>query len=163
MKPSKEDIAHFIAFAPDAGEGRAFVFLEVGHITTLLTLLLIPPQKDANNLEEAVAQFYENPDKYSSHPSPNTKVFSMDGKKGLVDPPLYSPPPYAPPSSGGRGSTRHQTHTNVVIEAANVRARDEVCFTFDFSMRTMTDVGLARDAEHAAAGSIDTPYLQYRH
>lgn len=159
MKPSKEDIDHFIAFAPDAGEGKAFVFLEAGHIITLLTLLLIPPQKDANNLEEAVAQFYENPDKYFSHPSPNTKVVSMDGKTGSIDSPLYSPPPYAPPS-GGRVSTRHQKHTNVVIEAANIRARDEVCFTFDFSNQTLTDVDLARDAEHAAAGSIDIPYLQ---
>jgi len=29
MTPSKEDIANFVAFAPDAGEGKAFVFLEV--------------------------------------------------------------------------------------------------------------------------------------
>jgi hypothetical protein len=29
MLPSKEDIATFIAFAPDVDEGRAFMFLEV--------------------------------------------------------------------------------------------------------------------------------------
>ena len=29
MKPSEEDVANFLAFAPDAGEGKAFVFLEV--------------------------------------------------------------------------------------------------------------------------------------
>ena len=31
MLPSEDDIANFIAFAPDAGEGKAFVFLEVRH------------------------------------------------------------------------------------------------------------------------------------
>ena len=31
MLPSKDDIANFIAFAPDAGEGKAFMFLEVRH------------------------------------------------------------------------------------------------------------------------------------
>lgn len=29
MVPSQEDIASFIAFAPDADEGKAFLFLEV--------------------------------------------------------------------------------------------------------------------------------------
>jgi hypothetical protein len=31
MLPSKDDIANFIAFAPDASEGKAFMFLEVRH------------------------------------------------------------------------------------------------------------------------------------
>ena len=31
MLPSEDDIANFIAFAPDAGEGNAFMFLEVRH------------------------------------------------------------------------------------------------------------------------------------
>ena len=31
MLPSDDDIANFIAFAPDAGEGKAFMFLEVRH------------------------------------------------------------------------------------------------------------------------------------
>jgi hypothetical protein len=29
MKPSEEDVTNFLAFAPDAGEGKAFMFLEV--------------------------------------------------------------------------------------------------------------------------------------
>ena len=29
MLPSKDDIANFVACAPDAGEGKAFMFLEV--------------------------------------------------------------------------------------------------------------------------------------
>jgi hypothetical protein len=35
MLPSEDDIANFIAFAPDAGEGKAFVFLEVRHSDSL--------------------------------------------------------------------------------------------------------------------------------
>jgi hypothetical protein len=31
MLPSEDDIANFIAFAPDADEGKAFMFLEVSH------------------------------------------------------------------------------------------------------------------------------------
>ena len=31
MLPSEDDIANFNAFAPDAGEGKAFMFLEVRH------------------------------------------------------------------------------------------------------------------------------------
>jgi hypothetical protein len=31
MLPSEDDIANFIAFAPEAGEGKAFMFLEVRH------------------------------------------------------------------------------------------------------------------------------------
>jgi hypothetical protein len=29
MLPSDDDIASFLAFAPDAGEGKAFMYLEV--------------------------------------------------------------------------------------------------------------------------------------
>lgn len=29
MLPSEEQVAEFLTFAPDAGEGKAFVFLEV--------------------------------------------------------------------------------------------------------------------------------------
>jgi hypothetical protein len=31
MLPSEDDVANFIAFAPEAGEGKAFMFLEVRH------------------------------------------------------------------------------------------------------------------------------------
>lgn len=86
--------------------------------------------ENAESIEEAVAQFYENPDKYSHGPvqSPKLKPVPMDHKKKSSDPPLYSPPPYAPASIGS-SSTRHRKHTNAIIEAADVRARDEVCDT----------------------------------
>jgi hypothetical protein len=32
MLPSKDDIAKFIAFAPNSDEGTAFMFLEVRHL-----------------------------------------------------------------------------------------------------------------------------------
>jgi hypothetical protein len=32
MVPSEDDIANFIAFAPGADEGKAFVFLEVRYL-----------------------------------------------------------------------------------------------------------------------------------
>jgi hypothetical protein len=35
MLPSEKDIANFIAFAPEADEGKAFVFLEVNVLTVL--------------------------------------------------------------------------------------------------------------------------------
>jgi hypothetical protein len=31
MTPSGEDVTNFLAFAPEAGEGKAFLFLEVSH------------------------------------------------------------------------------------------------------------------------------------
>jgi hypothetical protein len=38
MLPSEDDIANFIAFAPDAGEGKAFMFLEVRHSEVVLSI-----------------------------------------------------------------------------------------------------------------------------
>jgi len=38
MVPTKEDIANFLAVAPDAGEGRAFMFLEVRWLLSLMAL-----------------------------------------------------------------------------------------------------------------------------
>jgi hypothetical protein len=32
MTPSADDITNFLAFAPEAGEGKAFLFLEVSHV-----------------------------------------------------------------------------------------------------------------------------------
>lgn len=77
-------------------------------------------------MEEAVAQFYENPNKYSRGPVQSTNAVTTDSEKGSIDSPLYSPPPYVL-TSNRRNVTRHQIHTNAVIEAANLRARDEVC------------------------------------
>jgi hypothetical protein len=38
MLPSEDDIANFITFAPDVGEGKAFMFLEVRHSDALVVL-----------------------------------------------------------------------------------------------------------------------------
>lgn len=60
-------------------------------------------------------------------PTPDPKQ-SANGKSG--QPPSYAPPSYPPPKTAPRaaGPTRH--HTNQVIEAAKIRARDEVRFFF---------------------------------
>ena len=98
--------------------------------------------KGANSIEEAVGQFYENSNKYSQSstaPAPALKMSTMSvtvpvnhpqgvkGSNGSNDaqPPAYNPPAYAPPTSTV-GRPRHRPHTNPVIEAGNIRARDEV-------------------------------------
>ncbi|TVY32799.1 hypothetical protein LOCC1_G008712 [Lachnellula occidentalis] len=128
MLPSETDIANFIAFAPEADEGKAFVFLE-----------------GSNSVEEAVSQFYENPEKYSEPPQPaavpaysmssmSTPVTSPRDAKGPsssdakeAKAPVYSPPPYAPPpgTTAMQQQQQHQPHTNPIIQAGHVRARDE--------------------------------------
>ncbi|KAN0106717.1 hypothetical protein V8E51_009593 [Hyaloscypha variabilis] len=110
MTPSADDITNFLAFAPEAGEGKAFLFLE-----------------GASTVEEAVGQFYEDPEKYTPKPAPS-KTDSV--KQPLMDtktqsgPPQYAPPQYAPPTNTV-SRPRHRPHTNPVIEAGNIRARDE--------------------------------------
>jgi hypothetical protein len=82
--------------------------------------------KGANTIDEAVGQFYEDPKKYSNISVPavskQTSDHPMEKKTQL-----YSPPPYAPPGPT-RNPPRLRSHTNVVIEAGNVRAQDEVRF-----------------------------------
>ncbi len=144
MLPSKDDIASFIAFAPNASEGVAFMFLEVSPAipSTLLSpphsTLLMRLSKEAGTVEEAVDRFYENPNKYSSTPPPAPRKPSPVGSaKNTKDtkasrPPDYSPPLYTPPGNTlpqTRG--RPHTHTNIVIEAGNIRARDEVRLTLE--------------------------------
>jgi len=105
MLPSEDDIANFIAFAPDAGEGKAFVFLE-----------------GADTINEALNQFYENPNKYLHSPVPSMSNPVNHIKETKMQ--VYSPPPYAPLAKTMSGP-RRPPHTNAVIEAGNVRARDE--------------------------------------
>jgi hypothetical protein len=91
--------------------------------------------KGADTIDEAVGQFYEDPNKYSHSPVDNAK----ETKTQIYSPPLnappansmggtkaYPPPPYAPPYSSSANALRRRPHTNKVIEAANIRARDEV-------------------------------------
>ncbi|OCK73109.1 hypothetical protein K432DRAFT_438401 [Lepidopterella palustris CBS 459.81] len=105
MFPSKDDIANFIAFAPDAGEGKAFMYLE-----------------GADTIDEAVSQFYENPNKYSHSPVPSMSNPVNHAKETKMQ--VCSPLPPAPPAKTMSRPWR-QPHTNVVVEAGNVRARDE--------------------------------------
>jgi hypothetical protein len=130
MLPSEDDVANFIAFAPDAGEGKAFMFLEVRHSDTFghpeYRALLICALKGADTINEALNQFYENPNKYSQAPVPSMPNPVNDIKETKIQ--VHSPLPYAP-LANTMSEPRRQPHTNAVIKAGNVRARDEVRFT----------------------------------
>lgn len=65
---------------------------------------------------------YSNTPKSTQYGS-DSKGSTSNGQSNM--PPTYAPPSYAPPS---QSSTRalHRPHTNKVIEAARIRARDEV-------------------------------------
>ncbi|UKZ81637.1 hypothetical protein TrVFT333_009409 [Trichoderma virens FT-333] len=115
MAPSEDAIAKFISCVPDADEGKAWVFLE-----------------GAASIDEAVEEYLDNPGKYSQ-PEPKS-LKPADAVPGSVSeaPPAYHTPSYKF-SNNGRGYTIHQhiqPHTNKVIEAAGIRARDEVCVCF---------------------------------
>jgi hypothetical protein len=82
--------------------------------------------KGADTINEALNQFYENPNKYSHSavPSMSNPVDHIKETKVQV----HSPLPDAPLVKAMSGP-RRRPHTNAVIEAGNVRARDEVRFT----------------------------------
>jgi hypothetical protein len=80
--------------------------------------------KGADSIDEAVGQFYENPNKYSNSPVDHKSKSLNDAKDSKSQ--TYDPPPYAPPKT--LRPTQHRPHTNAVIEAGLVRARDEVGF-----------------------------------
>ncbi|KAJ6787386.1 hypothetical protein PWT90_08600 [Aphanocladium album] len=104
MQPSAANVAEFLAFAPQAGEGNAFLFLKA--------------RAGANTVEEAVTAYYHNPAKYSggakmtSGKSNAEPMTSSDGSETL---PAYRSAEQSP----------IQNHTNAVIQAADIRARDE--------------------------------------
>lgn len=85
----------------------------------------------ADTIDEAVSQFYENPNKYSHSPVPSMSNPADHAKETKMQ--VYSPPPYAPPANTVRGA-RRPVHMNAVIEAGNVRARDEVALPSHFSV-----------------------------
>jgi hypothetical protein len=103
-------------------------------ISVLLTCTYIP--KGANTLEEAVGQFYENPEKYT--PAPPTKADPPPTKAPMNLPRDTKaqdlPPQYTPPTRTAR-RTNVRPHTNPVIEAGHIRARDEVKITFTLTSR----------------------------
>jgi len=52
--------------------------------------------------------------------------FKQAGDSKGEPPPDYAPPSYPPPQNGASRATATRHHTNQVIEAAKIRARDEV-------------------------------------
>jgi hypothetical protein len=127
-------------------------------LSSSVSALLMCVAKGADTIDEAVAQFYENPNKYShsSAPSMSIPVNNSKEAKTQVDP----PPLYAPPANTMSGS-RRRPHTNAVIQAGNVRARDEVRYTLLQCGAELTSSYLiARDAEQVAERPIYLPYLQ---
>jgi hypothetical protein len=79
--------------------------------------------KGADTINEALHQFYENPNKYSHSPVPSMSNPVNHIKETKTQ--IHASPPYAPLAKTMSGP-RRRPHTNAVIEAGNVRARDEV-------------------------------------
>ena len=94
-----------------------------------------------------------------SYPPPNHSVDSKkDTKSSNGAAPGFAAPKYPPPNRATHQATAHH-HTNQVIEAGKVRARDEVC-CFCFDNRTLAKPFLARDAEFVAESAISVQHLQ---
>lgn len=99
-------------------------------------------------------------------PSLQTKPPPQDKKQngGGNDhqPPAYAPPSQPPPASGAsRANIRH--HTNKVIEAAALRAKDEVRLSLARdAANAMTDVRSARNAERITESAVPISHLQQR-
>jgi hypothetical protein len=82
---------------------------------------------DLQTQEEAGSSSTAPPPQPASNPfrsDPDKAGISSGGKADL--PPDYGPPSYPPPSQSSYQQP-HREHTNKVIQAARVRARDEVC------------------------------------
>ena len=108
-------------------------------------------------MEEAVNQYYENPDKYSQPPVP------VDSKpvKDIQAPPkqVDAPPMYFPPQNN-MNAQRYRPHTNAVINAAAVRARDEVSLChLKCGHKLIYLCLIARDAEHAPKRAARVWYI----
>lgn len=126
-------------------------------------------------MEAAVNQFYENPNKYSQSSAPPpaasiSKPVDHAEEPSMPKPvdkpddstqPAYSPPPYAPPTNNVNAQ-RRRPHTNPVIEAGNVRARDEVSLLLTMICVELTRDIIARDAERASETPIQLQDLQQR-
>lgn len=114
MQPSKEKLAAFVAFAPGSDEGAAFMYLEVSIAMPLIARVSYVTDctlKSANTLSEAVDQYYENPAKFSHN-------LVKTPEKAKIR-------PGAPSPAVIMGAALRRPHTNAVIEAGSVRARDE--------------------------------------
>jgi hypothetical protein len=95
--------------------------------------------------------------------TPNGKQANKETKEpnGAHDDelPAYSPTPY----TGSAGTSSRSHHTNAIIEAGLVRARDEVRIAGDqFMCWCWANIiwPIARDAEPPTKGSASKPHLQ---
>ncbi|PWY92280.1 hypothetical protein BO70DRAFT_357412 [Aspergillus heteromorphus CBS 117.55] len=86
-------------------------------------LWLVRWLKAADNIDDALTQYYENPNKYSHGLFPSEDSPQISTQETWTSAPL--PPPSYHEVFSIQNNLPVQTHTNKVIEAANVRAQDE--------------------------------------
>ncbi|PYH49278.1 uncharacterized protein BP01DRAFT_420292 [Aspergillus saccharolyticus JOP 1030-1] len=101
MIPTREDIIKFTTIVPHANEGQALLFLQ-----------------GAVSLDDALSQFYDNPQKYTNHAA-------ADAPPHIQSQDIAAPPPSYQTSVDNERHLFATAHTNPLIEAAKIRARDE--------------------------------------
>lgn len=125
----EESLKEIILYADTLPDAEAII-----HLTGLLG--------DTPKAAEFITSFNANRPAFtaekSKHPS------DAKGMTPTNAPPAYAPPAY-PVASQNTSTSIGWRHTNPVIEAANVRARDEVCFIV-LSPRRPINIPIARDA-----------------
>ncbi|KAJ6086764.1 hypothetical protein N7467_005678 [Penicillium canescens] len=155
MRPSRSNISDFISFVPDADETKAVLFVEVCIGNSYIELQFTNPVEYASSINEAVDQYYENPDRYSQRPhrplssmnnsmTGSTTAWVQPADLNHTTSPISptEPPSYALATRSISASTGSQTsprpsfvttsssvsrrpHENALIRAAKVRAQDE--------------------------------------
>ena len=86
--------------------------------------------KDLQDQEQGGSVAPETPAQVPPQVKPPDPKQASDSNN--FQPPAYAPPSHPPPTSGASRERAIRHHTNPVIEAAKVRARDEVRFAFCF-------------------------------
>ncbi|WPH04411.1 Hypothetical protein R9X50_00730200 [Acrodontium crateriforme] len=122
--PSNEEIAghlqNLLGDSPDAAE----------FISSFITRRSAPADSVSSHANGSAKQSYPVDSKQGhSNNIPSSTQYGSDSKGTTSNgqssvPPLYAPPSYAPPSQSSTRALR-RPHTNKVIEAARIRARDE--------------------------------------
>ncbi|RAH47102.1 uncharacterized protein BO95DRAFT_513387 [Aspergillus brunneoviolaceus CBS 621.78] len=107
MTPTREDIAKFLTIVPQANEGQALLYLQ-----------------GANTLEEAVTQFYDGSLTHANGAAPVDTSNSVSQDQS-AQPDHADPLPSYQAAVAMGGNEARAVHTNLVIEAAKLRARDE--------------------------------------
>lgn len=139
------------------------------HLTNLLgdspqAFDFITAFNERRSAQTAVMSSQARDVKVSTHGGDDEKNPVTDKNPSGKDVPAYAPPAYPPPSQS-TSTVRYRPHTNQVIEAAHVRAKDEVCLTLTSvfklsSHHQRADSVAARNAEYAAGCSIQISNLQ---